>query len=259
MIHRRQLFLIADEAEGRVRFVRPTGEVVGARRADARTLHQTAAEVERAITTRPGQTGRALTRADTEVDEGRAAAALGVLHALGRAVSRPDDIGHPARAVLSGGEGEPARPPPSHRPTDAVQSPPDLRQREFRFGNGRERPAPKTKRPAPKRERPPAPTDMRQRGDNAPQPERAPGIGRRPLGTALQGPREARRPARPLRDVCDRCRTFRERAGRSAAGVGRSFAAAGRSRPRPRAPSPSPGPARPGNRALGLGVYTFWV
>jgi hypothetical protein len=103
MIHRGQVFIVADEPAARVRFVLPTGEVVGDRRANAPALRRTAAEIERVVTTHPGQTGRALTRANAEVDEGRAAAALGVLRALGRVVTRPDDTWHPARAVLAGG------------------------------------------------------------------------------------------------------------------------------------------------------------
>ena len=103
MIHSDRLFIVADEVAGRVRFVLPTGEVVGDRRSDAPTLCQTAAEMERTIATQPGRTGRTLTRADAQVDEGSAAAALGVLRALGRVVTRPDDTWHPVGAVLAGG------------------------------------------------------------------------------------------------------------------------------------------------------------
>jgi hypothetical protein len=103
MIHRHALFIVADPASARVTFVLPTGEVVGDRRAGGPTLQQTAAEMERAITTHPGQTGRALTRGRPDTDEGGAATALGVLRALGRVVTRPDDTWHPAGAVLAGG------------------------------------------------------------------------------------------------------------------------------------------------------------
>jgi hypothetical protein len=58
MLHRHMLFIVADEAEGRVQFVLPTGEVVGDRRLDTPTLRQTAAGLEHAIAALPGQTGR---------------------------------------------------------------------------------------------------------------------------------------------------------------------------------------------------------
>jgi hypothetical protein len=102
MLHRHQLFIAADEAEGRVKFVLRTGEVVGERRAGAPTLEHTADALEQTLADRPGRTGRALIRGAAD-DDGWAAAALGVLQATGRAVTRPDDTWYPAGVVMSGG------------------------------------------------------------------------------------------------------------------------------------------------------------
>ncbi len=113
MIHRGELFLCVDEsrrAAPRLRFVLPTGETLGERRPEAPAVAELVDRLRRELDRAPGARGRALMRRvgseGTDVggaDDGLLAVALDTLHALGHAVSRPDDTWYGAERVVLGG------------------------------------------------------------------------------------------------------------------------------------------------------------
>jgi hypothetical protein len=110
MIHRGELFLCVEDAHPaapRLRFVLPTGETLGDRRPEgpavAALVERLRCDLERA----PGASGRTLTRGGGSGitgsgggDPGLLAVALDTLHALGHAVSRPDDTWYGAERVV---------------------------------------------------------------------------------------------------------------------------------------------------------------
>ncbi len=111
MIHRGDLFLHVEDARPpapRLCFVLPTGETLAERRPDTPALVDVIERLRRDIDETPGVSGRALTRRSTagntgpDADDGLLAVALDTLHALGEAVSRPDDTWFGADRVVGG-------------------------------------------------------------------------------------------------------------------------------------------------------------
>jgi hypothetical protein len=112
MIHRGELFLRVDEsrrAAPRLWFVLPTGETLGERRPEAPSVADVVERLRHDLEATPGISGRTLTRriGSGSMDPGGAdaglhAVALDTLHALGHAVSRPDDTWYGADRVVVG-------------------------------------------------------------------------------------------------------------------------------------------------------------
>lgn len=100
LIHQGGLHLIVEADTRRVRFALPTGEVVGERSADSPTGETLAARLGGALAARPGITGRTLVRT-LGADPGHTAAALGALHAAGRAVVNSDDRWYPTDTMCN--------------------------------------------------------------------------------------------------------------------------------------------------------------
>ncbi|MCK6573951.1 HNH endonuclease [Myxococcota bacterium] len=111
MIHRGDLFLHVEnprQTAPRLRFVLPTGETLGERRPEAPSVAQVVERLRHDLEETSGVSGRALTRRNTagntgaDADDGLLAIALDTLHALGMAVSRPDDTWFGADRVVDG-------------------------------------------------------------------------------------------------------------------------------------------------------------
>ncbi|MCK6572739.1 HNH endonuclease [Myxococcota bacterium] len=111
MIHRGELFLCVEDARPgapRLRFVLPTGETLGDRGPGTPPVADVVERLRHDLETAPGASGRTLTRgggsgntgADGD-DQGLLAVALDTLHALGHAVSRPDDTWYGAERVAA--------------------------------------------------------------------------------------------------------------------------------------------------------------
>ncbi|MCK6573817.1 HNH endonuclease, partial [Myxococcota bacterium] len=111
MIHRGELFLLVDDAHPaapHVRFVLPTGETLGDRSPDRPAVADLVERLRMDLEAAPGVSGRALTRGGVSSgtglggdDPGLVAVALDTLHALGHAVSRPDDTWYGAERVVA--------------------------------------------------------------------------------------------------------------------------------------------------------------